>query len=127
MRGGVRVADALYGRKYLVMAESPMCQLLMAQHERTCLVFEHDPAQASEHLRRIGRGGFQVDRPVYEEIRALTDAEEQLRWMIGVAQRPEAARESALARRAPLELARKTLFARGRELLEREVRAQQAS
>lgn len=127
MRGGVRVADALYGRKYLVMAESPMCQLLMAQHERTCLVFEHDPVQASEHLRRIGRRGFQVDRTIYEEIRALTDAEEQLCWMIGVAQRPDAARESALARRAPLELARQTLFARGRELLEREVSARQAS
>jgi hypothetical protein len=127
MRGGVRVADALYGRKYLVMAENPMCQLLMAQHERTCLVFEHDSAQATEHLRRIGRGGFRVDRTLYEEIRPLTDGEMQLRWMIRAALRPDAARESALARRAPLELARQSLFARGRELLEREVRAQQAS
>jgi hypothetical protein len=127
MRGGLRVADALYARKYLVMAENPMCQLLMAQHERTCLVFEHDAGQASEQLRRIGRGEFRVDRDVYEEIRRLTDAEAQLRWMISVALRPDEARESALARRAPLELARRSLFARGRELLEREVRTRDAS
>ncbi len=123
MRGGVRVADALYARKYLVMTESPMCQLLMAQHERTCLVFEHDSREASEHLRRIARGGFQVDRNVYEEIRTLTEHEAQLRWMISAALRPDAARASALARPAPLESARRSLFARGRALLEREVSA----
>jgi hypothetical protein len=127
MRGGVRVADALYGRKYLVMAENPMCQLLMAQHESTCLVFEHDSAQASEQLQRIGRGGFRVDRNLYEDIRWLTDGEAQLRWMIRAAMGPDAARRSALARRAPLELARRSLFARGRELLEREVAAREAS
>jgi hypothetical protein len=75
-------------------------------------------------LRRVGRGGFQVDRTLYEEIRRLTDGAEQLRWMIAAALRPDLARESALARRAPLELARRSLFARGRELLEREVRSQ---
>src|SRR6185436_14916024 len=85
MRGGIRVADALYARKYLVMAENPMCQLLTAQHERTCLVFEHDVGQASAQLRRIADGGFQVDRDVYEEIRGLTDHEAQLRWMISAA------------------------------------------
>jgi hypothetical protein len=125
MRGGVRVADALYARKYLVMAENPMCQLLMAQHERTCLVFEHDPAQASEQLRRVVGGGFRIDRNVYEEIRRVTDAEGQLRWMIGAALRPDAARESPLARPAPLDIAPQSLFPRGREFLAREVNARQ--
>jgi hypothetical protein len=109
------------------MAESPLCQLLMAQHERTCLVFAHDPAEAGAHLRRIVGGDFQVDRGVYEEIRCLTESAAQLRWMIGAALRPEAARASALARRDPLAVARRSLFARGRELLEREVRARPSS
>jgi hypothetical protein len=126
MRGGVRVADALYGRKLLVMAENPMCQLLMAQHERTCLVFEHDAAQASEQLRRVARGGFAVDPSAYEEIRGLTDSGAQLRWMIAAALHPETARASALARPAPLALARRALLARGREFLEREVAARAA-
>ncbi len=126
MRGGVRVADALYGRKYLVMAENPMCQLLMAQHERTCLVFEHDAVQACAQLQRISRGGFRVDQDGYEEIRRLTAFEAQLRWMIAAALRPEDARASALACSAPLAVARRSLFARGREFLEREVIAREA-
>src|SRR5262249_18338609 len=66
MRGGLRFADALHARKHIVITENPMCQLLMAQHEKTCLVAEHDPASVAAQLRRLCAGGFQVDEPLYE-------------------------------------------------------------
>jgi hypothetical protein len=43
--------------------------------------------------------------------------------MISAALRPDAARASTLARRAPLESAQRSLFTRGQALLEREVAA----
>jgi len=121
MRGGVRIADALYARKHVVMAENAMCQLLMAQHERTCLVFEHDAAHATEHLRRIHAGRFAVDRELYEEIRGLVLEDAQLRCMLRAAAEPDAVRRSVIACPDPLPHARGMLFARGRALLEREV------
>jgi len=38
LSGCVRFADALCARKQIVITGNPMCQLPMADHERTCLV-----------------------------------------------------------------------------------------
>ncbi len=61
MRGGVRMADALYTRKHIVVTESPLLQLMMAQHEKTCLVAEHDAQAVAGYLTRICEGGFHAD------------------------------------------------------------------
>jgi hypothetical protein len=107
MRGGIRVADALAARKRLVLAHNSMCELLMAQHERTCLVADHDADALCEALDRAVDGRFVVDEPLYEEIRALTRNEAKLAWMLR-------------APRAPAE-ARRSAFFRGRERLSREL------
>ena len=94
MRGGLRVADAIRSRKRLVMTPNPMCEALMAQHERTCLVATHDADAVSEALDRTLKGGFEVDGPLFEAIRALTSDDGKVAWMTGVARDPAAARTS---------------------------------
>ncbi|MFN8643467.1 MAG: hypothetical protein U0802_18060 [Candidatus Binatia bacterium] len=98
MRGGLRVADALHAGKRIVITENPMCQLLMAQHERTALVAEHDPQRVADRLRQSCGGGFEVDEPTYEAMRRLTLDEPKLRWMLDAAADPTAARHSVFAR-----------------------------
>ena len=100
MRGGLRVADALHAGKHIVVTENPMCQLLMAQHERTCLVAEHDAGSVAERLHRIGGGRFHVDPAVYDAVRRLTVDEHKLRFMLGAASDPDAARRSVFFRDA---------------------------
>jgi hypothetical protein len=122
MRGGVRLADALYARKHIVITENPLCQLLMAQHERTCLVATHDPDDVAAQLTRICDGGFHVDTDTYEQIRQLTAEESKLPWMLRAAADPDSARRSVFARERDLLAAtRRSLFARGRDVLESEV------
>lgn len=98
MRGGLRLADALYARKHIVITENAMCQLLMAQHEKTCLVAAHDPESVGRQLGRICEGGFRVVESTYEEIRHLTVAENKLVWMLDAANDPASARRSIFAR-----------------------------
>ncbi len=107
MRGGLRFADALHAGKRIVITENPMCQLLMAQHEQTCLVAEHDPDRVAAQLLRLCDGRFPVDERVYEEMRQLTVDAHKLRWMLDAATDPETARRS--------------VFARDRERIERDV------
>ena len=57
-RGGVRLADAMFARKHIVMAENAPAQLLMAQHERTCLVAEHAAQSIVEQLQRVVGGSL---------------------------------------------------------------------
>lgn len=124
MRGGVRLADALYARKHIVVTENPLCQLLMAQHERTCLVAEHDAAAVAAHLDRIAAGAFTPDAALCEPIRRLTVETDRFAWMIDAARRPDEARRSPFAQAEdPVARARRCLFARGRALLEAEVAA----
>lgn len=123
MRGGVRLADALRAHKHVVMAENPLCQLVMAQHEQTCLVATHDADSVAAHLTRICAGGFQVVESRYEAVRQLMTEENKLPWMLEATADPETARRSVFARGEDLlEVTRRSLFARGREVLEREVR-----
>lgn len=123
MRGGVRLADALQARKHIVMTENPLCQLVMGQHEQTCLVAPHDAAAVSEQLTRICDGGFQVVESTYDAVRQLTAEENKLPWMLEAVADPATARRSVFARGQDLlEVTRRSLFARGRDLLEREVR-----
>lgn len=98
MRGGVRFADALHARKRIVITENPMCQLLMAQHEQTCLVAAHDPARVAERLLEICDGRVRLDEHVYEAMRGLTVDEHKLRWMLDAATDPDTARGSVFAR-----------------------------
>jgi hypothetical protein len=105
MRGGIRVADAIRCRKRLVLARNPMCELLMAQPERTCVVAEHDAEALSNALVRAVDGRFFVDEPLCEAIRSLTDEEAKLSWMVNVPGDPAAARRSPFWRR-PAELLR---------------------
>lgn len=123
LRGGVRFADALYARKHIVITENPMCQLLMAEHGRTCLVAEHRADAVAAQLMRIGGGDFQVVESLYEDIRQLTLDQAKLDWMVEAGRAPEVARRSVFARGDDLlDVARRSLFSRGRDLLEREVR-----
>jgi hypothetical protein len=122
LRGGVRFADALLARKHIVITENPMCQLLMAEHERTCLVAERNAEAVAAHLVRICSGGFQVLESVYEQIRRLTLDPEKLGWMVEAVRVPEVARRSRFARGPDLlDVARQSLFQKGRELLDREI------
>jgi hypothetical protein len=98
MRGGIRVADALAARKRLVLAKNSMCELLMAQHEKTALVADHDAESISAALDRVGDGSFAVDHDLYEEIRALTCDDAKAAWMMGVPLDPDRARRSAFRR-----------------------------
>jgi hypothetical protein len=66
MRGGVRIADALFARKHIVMAENAPAQLLMAQHQRTCLVAEHAAQSIADQLQRVVGGSFSPDISLYE-------------------------------------------------------------
>ena len=122
MRGGVRLADALQARKHIVMTENPLCQLVMARHEQTCLVATHDAANVAAQLTRICNEGFQVVESTYEEVRRLTAEENKLPWMLAAAADPDSARRSVFAHGPDLLAAtRQSLFSRGREVLEREV------
>ena len=94
MRGGIRVADAIRNRKRLILTHNPMCELLMAAHERTCLVAESSVASVSEALDRTVDGRFRVDEVLFEAIRALTTDEAKLDWMMKVGGDPSAARHS---------------------------------
>jgi hypothetical protein len=105
MRGGIRVADALAAQKRLVMAENPMCELLMAQHERTCLVAEHDRGSLAEALRRNGAGDFQPDSALTDQLRALTRSELKLDWMLSVPDNVHAAQSMPFFR-SQVELSR---------------------
>ena len=112
MRGGIRLADALRARKHIVTTENPLCQLVMAQHERTCLVAPHDPAALAAQLTRICDGDFQVDEATYEAVRHLTTESNQLPWMLATATQGEPAQRSVFARgRDLLGVARASLFA----------------
>ena len=123
LRGGVRFADALHARKHIVITENPMCQLLMAEHERTCLVAEHHPDAIAAQLTRVCTGGFQVAESLYEEIRRLTLDPSKLSWMVEAGRAPEVAGRSVFARGSDLlEVAERSLFQRGRRLLDREIR-----
>jgi hypothetical protein len=123
MRGGVRLADALHAGKHIVITENPLCQLVMAQHEKTCLVAPHDAAAVAAHLTRICAGEFRIDEPTYEAVRHLTVEDNKLPWMLRAARDPAAARTSVFARGADvLEVTRRSLLARGRQVLEREIR-----
>jgi hypothetical protein len=97
MRGGVRLADALYARKHIVLTENQMLQVLMAQHEKTCLVAAHDPDSIAAHLTRICAGRFRVVDGTYEGLRRLTVEEGKLSWMIHAAEDPAAAHASIFA------------------------------
>lgn len=122
MRGGVRIADALWARKRLVVTENAPSQLLMAQHERTCLVAEHDAGALAAQLARATSEGFQVDEPLSEAIRALTDDASKLAFMVAAAADPDAARRSPFSRHDdPIAAARRTLLANGRALLDRAI------
>jgi hypothetical protein len=94
MRGGIRVADALRNGKALVMTRNPMCELLMAQHERTCLVAEHDPASTADALARAVDGGFGPDQALSDAIGSLTDDEAKLAYMTSAYRDPLGARRS---------------------------------
>ncbi len=94
MRGGIRIADAIAAGKRLVATRSPMCELLMAQHERTCLVTGHDAGGVSTALDRMLDGSFQVDAPLFEAIRALTRDRDKLSWMMATRTDPARARRS---------------------------------
>lgn len=123
LRGGVRFADAIRARKQIVITENPMCQLLMADHERTCLVAEHDAERVAAHLMRARSGDFRIAEAIYEQIRDLTLEPSKLSWMIEAGRAPQLARRSIFARGDDLlERARRSLFQEGRTLLEREVR-----
>jgi hypothetical protein len=100
MRGGIRVADGLRVGKYVVMVENPMCEALMAQHERTALVVPPDPAKTAAALERVCAGKFRVG-PEYAAIGRLTDDESKLAWMIEAASDPNARDRRVFARSAP--------------------------
>ncbi len=122
MRGGVRLADALHARKHVVVTENAPLQVLMAQHERTCLVTGHDVDAIAAALRRVAGGGFQVDAPCYEAVRQLTTAGSKLAWMVAAAADPAAAGATLFAARASsLAAVRAALFPRGQALLDREI------
>jgi hypothetical protein len=122
MRGGVRVADALHAGRHIVVTENPQCQLVMAQHEKTCLVAEHAAESVAANLMRICQGAFQVDETVYEEVRRLTVKENKLHWMIEAGEQPEAARRSVFARDSDLlATIRGSLLPHGQSVLEREI------
>jgi hypothetical protein len=122
MRGGVRLADALRARKHIVTTENPLCQLVMAQHERTCLVATHDPTDLAAQLMRVCDGDFQPDASIYEAVRHLTAESNKLPWMLATATRPDSMERAVVARgRDLLDVTRTSLFARGRAVLEREV------
>jgi hypothetical protein len=98
MRAGIRVADALAARKRLVMAQNTMCELLMAQHERTALVAPHDAIALADALGRALEGTFRPQRGLSDEIRRLTRDERKVAWMIDAARSPEKARGSPFRR-----------------------------
>ncbi len=98
MRGGTRVADALCARKRLVMTENAMCELLMAQHGKTCLVTRHDADEAAAALGRIGDPSVGLDEGLSDEIRPLTRDAGKLAWMMRVPFAPGEARRSAFFR-----------------------------
>jgi hypothetical protein len=100
MRGGVRVADAIAAGKRLVLAENPMCEVLMAQHERTCLVSRHDAYDLASSLERFLDGTFDVDPALYDEVRQLTRISKKLSWIMSVPSELRAARASAFFRDA---------------------------
>lgn len=122
MRGGVRMADALWARKRIVVTENVPCQLLMAQHERTALVAPHDPGALAAELGRATSDAFQVDDALYEAIRACTDEPAKLDFMVAAAADPEAARRSPFSRHDdPIGAARRVLLPAGQALLDRAI------
>ncbi len=70
MRGGIRMADAMYANKYIVSTPNAMCQSLMAVNGRTCLVAE-DAAGVTRALFRIINQDFKADEVLYHRIRHL--------------------------------------------------------
>ncbi|MGH7435281.1 MAG: hypothetical protein ACRENE_06375 [Polyangiaceae bacterium] len=94
MRGGIRVADAIRSRKRLVLTHNPMCELLMADHERTCLVAESSVTSVSDALDRILDGRFRIDEVLFEAMRALMTDGAKLGWMMSAGRHASAARRS---------------------------------
>ena len=122
MRGGVRMADALWARKRIVVTENVPCQLLMAQPERTCLVAAHDAGDVAAQLARITTEQFQVDAPLFEAVRALTDEPAKLEFMVAAAADPATARRSPFSRvDDPIGAARRVLLPAGQALLDRAI------
>jgi hypothetical protein len=98
MRGGVRVADALRARKRIVLAENALCELLMAQPERTACVAAHAADALCDALEHAVSGSFVIDEPLFDEIRSLTDHEAKLAFIAHAALDPMGARRTAFFR-----------------------------
>jgi hypothetical protein len=98
MRGGIRVADAIRSRKRLVLTHNPMCEFLMAEHGRTCLVADSSVASVSDALDRTMDGRFRVDEALFEAVRDLTTDEAKLMWMTNACRDADSARRSAFWR-----------------------------
>lgn len=82
MRGGIRMADALYANKYIVTTPNDMCQTVMGIHERTCLV-AGDAAGVTRALARVIQGDFRADEALYHRIRHLMLMPARMNYMAG--------------------------------------------
>ena len=81
MRWGLRLSNALRGRKYIITTENYINRIVMAKNESTCLIVDWSKESIAQAFEKIYSWKFKINEYEIEKIRKFMNMEYRLQYI----------------------------------------------